>query len=348
MGLAELFRTPQEREREALSSIIDLNSTFYLPEDEVSETDRAYIHRGGLNMFIKRFSENHGFREEVVWNVYNMRRDLVETDIILRGMREEAENFVEKLLDGDEDRDGQEEEGEGRPKDEDDERADAKPDLELNALSVSGSLAQRENRKRFNAPSPPTPARNHLDFTPVRDEALLRRVRREHEEFSPPSMTRAGTFTRLAGEGRLDEALARERRRTSHGGTLRPIKAVEKDNGLQTPSALTSSRRNQRRMEAQDTNADADAADPFRDSKREHEELPMRKHALPQTNNAQTMHFGENAPEETEGDKSDHIWTEEDDSIILQDGDLEQLEFRKGKGSVKARIAQLMASGKFL
>lgn len=324
LGLAELFRTPQENShrRSPIIPTIDFNSTFDLPDGDIPETDKELIHRVGLTLFLKGMSENHGFREEVVWNVYNSRRDLVETDKILREMREEAERVAERRLGG------------SPPPD----TAVTSNSAEQREETQGSPIPNREVREWYRAPSPPS--HRHLNFTPIRDKALLRRIRNE-EEFSPPATTRAASFARLVNQGRREEAFAKERRRSSRGGALHPISLTK---GGGTPTMLFGTK-------AGNSSKDASMVDPFIDDTQQ-PEIQVQNQAELQP--GKTMDEGGvlegRTSENVEADvDAEGAWTEADDLVVLRgdEKELESLELRKGRGSVKARTAQLIAAGKF-
>jgi len=165
----------------------------------VSVTDQRLLYGEGLRSWIERMSENHGFQEDVTWRLWQAVGDLKEVDLTLKQMRDAAEKAAFQIM---ESRDsGPKKTLEGRLRDEDG----------TDSIRRDGS-SRRSSSRHSPAPFTPVPTR-----------------RFHHPEYAPPEASRAGQFSRLAKQGRLGEALKRERRRISFGDvSSRQLEAVQR------------------------------------------------------------------------------------------------------------------------
>ena len=155
-----------------------------------------------------------------------------------------------------------------------------------------------------------------LHVTPLSDrEALWNR-----ERYSPPSASRAAAFARSLSKGRTNEARLRERRRLSGGGD-RPLKL--KDNDTSRP-------------QGGDTSKYSPQAGYVR--------------VQPSRSSVAQMHSSPVGMKNSSTKVNQQAWTVEEDEVIRQGEDehaLEKIEKRRGPGSVKHRIAELIAADLF-
>ncbi|TDL18891.1 hypothetical protein BD410DRAFT_792669 [Rickenella mellea] len=171
------------------ASTVDLGSHISLPDELISSDDHQRMARAGFQVLIKRMAENHHFDEELVKRVWEESGDFARADEILKHMREAAEKV-------------------------------AVDELSKNERRRSSGAAERKsnaNSRRSSRPS--TSAGDVLLYTPHNEVVEDLPV-----AYSPPSATRAAKFTRLADQGREEEARKREARRSS-GVPITPKKS---------------------------------------------------------------------------------------------------------------------------
>ena len=177
----------------------------------VSASDRSLIERLGMLSAIELISRNHGFKEEVTWNVFRMTGSVTKTDQVMGLMRMKAEAVgIEQVA----------------------RWADQQGTNEI--TDAMDKTAYREQSVVPVKNSTISPPRRHstkrgLQFAPAPVDDDL------GSDYSPPKSSRAGQFARLVKQGRMKEALKREERRASGGGLLPPkIRMVA---GTRSPEA---------------------------------------------------------------------------------------------------------------
>ncbi|KAJ7250298.1 hypothetical protein C8J57DRAFT_681881 [Mycena rebaudengoi] len=158
----------------------------------MSVSDQALLVRLGLEKAISIMAGNHNFGTEVVWSVYSRVDDLAKTDAILLRMRTTAEAEGQAALN----ELGSDDEWEGQQQQEE-------------------ALTLRHRRRTSSLKRTPQSGESER-FQP----RMLERAMLGETEYTPPSESRAGGITRLVKKGRTEEALLRERKRASGGGTL--------------------------------------------------------------------------------------------------------------------------------
>ncbi|KAF8173750.1 hypothetical protein K438DRAFT_128454 [Mycena galopus ATCC 62051] len=220
-------------------------STTVSPAQLPASADNStFLERFGLQA-LQAMSNNHGFNLEVVRNVGVQAGDLQKTDEVLLHMRRMAEVAGMAVLRGDVG-EGEEE----RPMELVEDHVELRPHRRQHSrVSVDARTATRSPPEPPESPEEPfelrhrrqhsgaTATTNASRSAPTSSQRKKHRHRdqdREEEfrpqplardvladtEYSPPSGSRAGAFTRMKRKGRLEEGLQREGQRASGGGTL--------------------------------------------------------------------------------------------------------------------------------
>ncbi|KAG5724836.1 hypothetical protein E4T56_gene12612 [Termitomyces sp. T112] len=172
----------------------------------IADEDRERIEFLGLNAAIEGIAQDSGYPVEQVWRVYDHYRSVKRTETWFRLYRNNSARLQEVT------HEQMMENGMGALPIVDEHRTPRSSPLERDQRSepstepVIGTRASplKAHDKRLKIkPLPPDP-------------------RRSPSEYSPPHETRAGEYNRLVGQGRIVEAMFREHRRASGGGSVFP------------------------------------------------------------------------------------------------------------------------------
>ncbi|KAF9012605.1 hypothetical protein BDQ17DRAFT_714035 [Cyathus striatus] len=193
---------PQEPHSRRTSSALSLS----LPQGELHA-----IQERGLKVMISEIATRHGFAEGVVQNIFNISGSLKDTERVIMVMKASAEKAATEML----------EQLKGAPEDNDESEVENDHDSveDEQAMTVWSRRSEKHQK---------VPAQAQLSN---RDSFLSTRARGKPErlqikplieddhmsDYSPPNNSRAGKYVRLADQGRVDEAVERERRRASLG-----------------------------------------------------------------------------------------------------------------------------------
>lgn len=167
----------------------------------VADEDREHIEFLGLNVAIEGIARESGFLSEQVWRIYDHYRSIRRTKEWIRLYRKNSARLQELTHE----------------------------QMMKNGLGALASAdEQRTSWPSFLDHSQKYESTEHTLSTPETQENLLKIKRlptdfqRFPSEYSPPHETRAGEYNRLVGQGRVEEAMLRERRRASGSGGVFP------------------------------------------------------------------------------------------------------------------------------
>ncbi|KAG5644345.1 hypothetical protein DXG03_008642 [Asterophora parasitica] len=182
----------------------------------VAEEDRKHIEHLGVTRAVKMIAKNFGFRDEVVTRAWNHFENIALTEEFFRRCLKKTKSVQDEVIEEME-RDGIfveapfqaiADEPHGRQEPEADSEASHQPKWEqyrepTSAPSTTGrSMSRKTKDKDFKIKPLP--------------------IGRAMSEYAPPYRTRAGQYMRLVKQGRVEEALSREKRRASGGSGIFP------------------------------------------------------------------------------------------------------------------------------
>ncbi|KAF5380097.1 hypothetical protein D9615_006123 [Tricholomella constricta] len=201
----------------------------------VADEDRERIEYLGVTRAIELIAKNFGFRDEDVWRAWAMFKSIERTEDFFRRFREKTKSVQDAVVE-DMEKDGLEidtlfeEQEDARQRKQEHVPESRQPERER----------ERYRNREITATPGTTDGRSPSRRTQEKDFKIKPLpMERAMSEYTPPYMTRAGQYVRLLKQGRIEEALSREKRRASGGSgvfpRLRSASATQKSPQHRTP-----------------------------------------------------------------------------------------------------------------